>query len=1017
MRYVIRLLKKDSLSILFLCETWLISGNEYEIHGVIEKGFNFFHKCSPEINKLGRPYGGLGWIVSKELNINEATIEYPSEHVSLLKMDNLWLIGVYLPTGKGLKQFENELILLNAIIREANRPDGLVLMGDFNADLDRSSTKYCSQQDRAFDSWYKEKYKEGLIWLSRLYAQCKPDTFKSGSCIDHVFVNEAVAVNQVNIISLDREQPWDRENNSDHRAIELNMDIKQHGSSVKVAETFIQANASPKKRLRSRINWSNLKERGQFVDTVETLIKQKEIIRLIRTTNEDNKNEVISRALNLINDSILQANDMTIRKHLACKRRTRIRTNNRRDERAPKLKWTDELKDTYEMRTKYNKLWLSTKEYHYRQIYNFYRSKARRLERQIIRSKVDNEAMELTRKMSVNRVQMWKRVGRKLNERVEVDINTKEITDSYTKMFNEKIIKIEAEREKKINDENEEYAKQRPRNNKREVIRLDLIKRIIKSLRNNKSPGDGGISNEMVKYGGAALTIVICLLITYMINYQTVPAPINVGIIFPIIKDNKRSNKDLENTRPITISTTIAIIFEKYMLHKLEENFIDNKVQFGFKSSSSTNHAIFTLKETILHYKTKNKALYLCFLDFSKAFDKVNRKILFMKLRKVMDWSHWVTLYKYYSKSTVMVRNKNTIEDSFSTTVGVKQGGPLSPKLFSFYIDDMIKDIQQETQTCKLFNLDVSALLYADDTTLIYETSHELQRAINIVENFCKENEIAINISKTKVMAVNMGRRIDQSKITLEGQELEWVNKFKYLGWWLEANMVNKEHLKARKLAAILASHKLRVLGFDNPRMSIELKTLLENTYCRSRLNYGLENTYLCARDYKDLITAETRILKKALGLETYHSNTLLYGALEITPIDISIKLRKLKFVEHLMKNGLTKEIIINQLSTEKRSNKSVVTEIMTILNRRMISEEELSNLIKNKIRETEEESRKINELDITQTIRYMLKNRNQTNDEVARRLLQWENAQDAKRMRMEKVNKAATRHRARKVG
>lgn len=135
-----------------------------------------------------------------------------------------------------------------------------------------------------------------------------------------------------------------------------------------------------------------------------------------------------------------------------------------------------------------------------------------------------------------------------------------------------------------------------------------------------------------------------------MINFHCVPEDLNVGLLIPIIKNPKEKNNTIENIRPI-LSDCLAIIFEKFNLKQLEKNFIEDDQQFGFRYSYSTN--------TVIHYKTKRKPVYCCFLDFSKAFDKINRNYLFDKLSDIMEGNHWLTLKKYYDKSKICIKNNN----------------------------------------------------------------------------------------------------------------------------------------------------------------------------------------------------------------------------------------------------------------------------------------------------------------------------------------------------------------------
>ena len=124
-------------------------------------------------------------------------------------------------------------------------------------------------------------------------------------------------------------------------------------------------------------------------------------------------------------------------------------------------------------------------------------------------------------------------------------------------------------------------------------------------------------------------------------------------------KDNKGKSNDLNNIRPITISDALANIFEKIILSEAQKTHVEHKLQFGFKKNSSCNHAIFVFKETANYYNSKNKPIFACAIDASKAFDKVNRMLMMQKLIGKINPLIWRALYEYYLSSLAFVYNDN----------------------------------------------------------------------------------------------------------------------------------------------------------------------------------------------------------------------------------------------------------------------------------------------------------------------------------------------------------------------
>ena len=92
----------------------------------------------------------------------------------------------------------------------------------------------------------------------------------------------------------------------------------------------------------------------------------------------------------------------------------------------------------------------------------------------------------------------------------------------------------------------------------------------------------------------------------------------------------------------------LSKVFELILLSKLNSYFCTTDYQFGFKSNHSTDLCIYTLKEVIDFYHSQSTSIYMCFMDASKAFDRVNHWTLFKKLiyrgtplifvRIIMQW-------------------------------------------------------------------------------------------------------------------------------------------------------------------------------------------------------------------------------------------------------------------------------------------------------------------------------------------------------------------------------------------
>ena len=129
--------------------------------------------------------------------------------------------------------------------------------------------------------------------------------------------------------------------------------------------------------------------------------------------------------------------------------------------------------------------------------------------------------------------------------------------------------------------------------------------------------------------------------------------------IVPIIKNKTGDTSDKNNYRPIALVTAASKIFELCLSVILENYLFTHDQQFGFKSKHSTDFCIYTVKSVSKYYTQHHSPVYTCFLDASKAFDRINHFKLF---RKLLDRKTPIVIVRillfWYSKQTVCVKFK-----------------------------------------------------------------------------------------------------------------------------------------------------------------------------------------------------------------------------------------------------------------------------------------------------------------------------------------------------------------------
>ena len=126
--------------------------------------------------------------------------------------------------------------------------------------------------------------------------------------------------------------------------------------------------------------------------------------------------------------------------------------------------------------------------------------------------------------------------------------------------------------------------------------------------------------------------------------------------------------------------------------------------------------------------------MFVCFIDFSKAFDNVNYWRLFKNLLDDnVNYTIVRILAYWYSNQECFVRWRNSISVGFRLSNGTRQGGVLSPFLFSRYIRDLIYETAYSGFGCKIANHSLNILAYADDIALLAPSWKALQNLLSIL--------------------------------------------------------------------------------------------------------------------------------------------------------------------------------------------------------------------------------------------------------------------------------------------
>ena len=304
-------------------------------------------------------------------------------------------------------------------------------------------------------------------------------------------------------------------------------------------------------------------------------------------------------------------------------------------------------------------------------------------------------------------------------------------------------------------------------------------------LKDNKACGLDNITAEHIKLASEKLCPLMAMCYTGLLVHGVLPDSMLSVVLVPVIKDKVGKINSSDNYRPIALASVLSKVLEAVLLGRVEKYVLTTDNQFGFKKKLGTDLCIYVLKEILHKYNVQNTTMFMCFIDASKAFDRVNHKKLFFKLTKSGVPGFLTRILGYwYSHQTMRVKWGNVTSAPFLVTNGVRQGGILSPFLFNVYMNDLSMSLNRCGTGCRVGDSIINHIMYADDLVILSPCTAGLQQLLKICSQYGEECDIKYNASKSKIMIIRSreDKRSPFPAFYLAGTALSECSEIKYLG-------------------------------------------------------------------------------------------------------------------------------------------------------------------------------------------------------------------------------------------
>ena len=371
---------------------------------------------------------------------------------------------------------------------------------------------------------------------------------------------------------------------------------------------------------------------------------------------------------------------------------------------------------------------------------------------------------------------------------------------------------------------------------------MDEVKRALSEMNGGKAGGPDGLHPRLLKQLPDEAVEVVCVLFGRCFREVNVVQSWREDEIVPLLKAGKDPSK-IGSYRPVCLTSCLGKWMERVVCSRirwvLESGGKLSRFQAGFREGRGVSDQLVRLSQSIWDAYQEREKTCLLLYDFERAFDRVWRDGLLLKLveagvsRPVVRW-----VQEWLKNRLAWVKVDGVRSKGRRFAQGLPQGSVLSPLLFLVYVNDLVERLATEVE--------VSA--FADDLAVwvsgrtVEGGRRRLQWANDVVAEWSEEWLMSVNVEKCSVTLFSCDpkdREMTGLDVWWKGQVLRREKSPCFLGVTYDVGFTFREQVDKVCLRARNAVRLMRRLAGRDWGWSRELLRVTCLALVRTVLLYG----------------------------------------------------------------------------------------------------------------------------------------------------------------------------------